>query len=307
MSESEIKKFKLEGKEGVNLLNSFEFVKVLNENNLSKLMIILALKKNQSENNNAVIIFEKPHFAQDDINSLLALNSQFEMDIQNDIYNKFKIFPLYPYNNIQVQLIYPATEQHIQKYSVQEMFFVSETIEDYNNLTLKFIEQTQLNLNWVYNILEHKKESERIIFEDPDPVNGFILLPDMKWDGQVDNLYALVIVHQKDILSLRSLTGQHLPLLENLRNKCYTALEEKFGIKREKVRAYVHYQPSFYHFHVHFSHIKYQSPAMPDRNIPLSQVINNLALFPDYYQKSTLEMVIRKNEKLYDLYKHKFE
>ncbi|RMZ93330.1 m7 diphosphatase, partial [Brachionus plicatilis] len=131
MSEGEIKKFKLEGKEGVNLLNSFDT----------------------------------------DINSLLALNSQFEMDIQNDIYNKFKIFPLYPYNNIQVQLIYPATEQHIQKYSVQEMFFVSETIEDYNNLTLKFIEQTQLNLNWVYNILEHKKESERIIFEDPEPVD----------------------------------------------------------------------------------------------------------------------------------------
>ncbi len=37
-------------------------------------------------------------------------------------------------------------------------------------------------LQWVYNILEKKQESERIVFEDPDPETGFILLPDMKWD-----------------------------------------------------------------------------------------------------------------------------
>lgn len=307
-SNSDQKKIKLDVQKDVNLLNSFNFVKVLNENNLNKLMIILAERKDDnSENKNAVIIFEKPHFGIDEITSFLTINSQYEIDIQNDIYNKFKIYPLYPFNNIQIQLIYPATEQHIQKYSMQEMFFVSETIDDYKNLTLNFINQTQLNLNWVYNILEHKTESERIIYEDPDPINGFILLPDMKWDGKVDNLYALAIVHQKKILSLRSLTGEHISLLENIRNKCYAALEDKFGIKKEKIRAYVHYQPSFYHFHVHFSHIKHQSPAMPERNIPLSQLVNNLSLFPDYYQKSTLEMVIRRNEKLYDLYKHKFE
>ena len=35
---------------------------------------------------------------------------------------------------------------------------------------------------WVYNILEKKTESERIVYEDADPETGFILLPDMKWD-----------------------------------------------------------------------------------------------------------------------------
>jgi m7GpppX diphosphatase len=38
-------------------------------------------------------------------------------------------------------------------------------------------------LNWVYNILEKKKESESIICEDEDEQEGFMLLPD---------LYALV-------------------------------------------------------------------------------------------------------------------
>lgn len=31
----------------------------------------------------------------------------------------------------------------------------------------------------VYNILEHKAEVERIIYEDPDPVSGFLILPDL--------------------------------------------------------------------------------------------------------------------------------
>jgi len=34
----------------------------------------------------------------------------------------------------------------------------------------------------VHNILDKKKETERVLFEDPDPRDGFVLLPDMKWD-----------------------------------------------------------------------------------------------------------------------------
>ena len=37
----------------------------------------------------------------------------------------------------------------------------------------------------MYNGLEHKEEAERIIYEDPDPVTGFILAPDFKWSGDL--------------------------------------------------------------------------------------------------------------------------
>lgn len=75
-------------------------------------------------------------------------------------------------------------------------------------------------LQWVYNILEHKAETERIIFEDDDPKIGFILAPDLKWDGKIlEVLYLLAIVHQRDIKSLRDLTAKHLPLLTNIRDK----------------------------------------------------------------------------------------
>ena len=73
----------------------------------------------------------------------------------------------------------------------------------------------------MYNILEKKAEEERLVFEDPDPETGFVLLPDMKWDGkQVENLYLIAICHQRGIKSLRDLTEEHLPLLQNLETKC---------------------------------------------------------------------------------------
>jgi len=35
---------------------------------------------------------------------------------------------------------------------------------------------------WVFNILEKKAETDRIVYEDPDPHVGFVLLPDFKWN-----------------------------------------------------------------------------------------------------------------------------
>jgi m7GpppX diphosphatase len=160
----------------------------------------------------------------------------------------------------------------------------------------------------VFNILEHKSETERIIFEDEDAVNGFILVPDMKWDSRVvDNLYVLAIVHARNIRSLRDLNGDHVALLENVRDKCWQAIEAKFNVKKDKLRCYIHYQPSFYHLHVHFSHIKFQAGGMPERNHSLHNVIENIKIDPDYYKKATLEFIVKKNEKLYDLFKHKIE
>lgn len=115
---------------------------------------------------------------------------------------------------------------------------------------------------WVYNILEHKKEVERIIFEDPCKELGFILLPDFKWDGKnPETFYAIAIVHQLDLKSLRSLTAEHLPLLRNIQTKGIAAIKEKYNLDETQLRIYVHYQPSFYHLHVHFTYLKYEAPG----------------------------------------------
>lgn len=40
------------------------------------------------------------------------------------------------------------------------------------------------SFHWVYNILDKKAEADRIVFENPDPSDGFVLIPDLKWNQQ---------------------------------------------------------------------------------------------------------------------------
>jgi len=78
---------------------------------------------------------------------------------------------------------------------------------------------------WVYNILEKRSEQERIIFEDPDVKTGFILVPDMKWDGkQLEDLYVVALVQDRSLHSIRSLTAQHILLLKNIKTKALVCI-----------------------------------------------------------------------------------
>ncbi len=73
----------------------------------------------------------------------------------------------------------------------------------------------------MHNILDHKSEVDRIVSEDTDPSLGFVLLPDLKWDGKdLKSLYLLALVRLTNVKSLRDLTDEHLPLLKNLYEKC---------------------------------------------------------------------------------------
>lgn len=53
---------------------------------------------------------------------------------------------------------------------------------------------------------------------NPCEKEGFILVPDLKWDGLTkETLYLLAIVRQRGIKSLRDLDETHLPLLKRIR------------------------------------------------------------------------------------------
>lgn len=88
-------------------------------------------------------------------------------------------------------------------------------------------------------------------------------MPDLKWDGKtVETFYAIAIVHQLNLKSLRSLTAEHLPLLRNIQSKGVAAIHEKYELNETQLRIYLHYQPSFYHLHVHFTYLKHEAPGI---------------------------------------------
>ncbi|RLN88984.1 hypothetical protein BBJ28_00023024, partial [Nothophytophthora sp. Chile5] len=204
----------------------------------------------------AVVVIQTAPLNAGSLAQLLAGLSLHEI-LLNDIYSTYQGDVPRDIKPFKINVIYPATEGHVRKHTDQKFHMVVETKEAYRKITKPHIESIPAEkLEWVYNILGH--EVERIIFEDPHPRTGFVLLPDFKWSdpSNVESLYCLAIVHDRSLRSLRDLNGSHLKLLRNIRNASLEVLSEKFGVRASSVRMYVHYQPTYYHLHVHFSHVK---------------------------------------------------
>ncbi|XP_055522643.1 m7GpppX diphosphatase-like [Wyeomyia smithii] len=189
------------------------------------------------------------------------------------------------------------TERHIVR---QQRYLVGETAQDYQTVTLPHIQKDQLSLEWLYNILEHWKEKDRIVFEDPSEEIGFILLPDLEWDGKtLEQLYLLALVRQRGIKSLRDLNATHLPLMKNIQTRGIEAIKTRYGINADQLRIYIHYQPTFYHLHVHFTYLKHDPPGIYcEKSHLLTSVIGNVELLPDHYRKVTLSCVLSETDKL---------
>ncbi|KAM6969887.1 m7GpppX diphosphatase [Aplochiton taeniatus] len=226
--------------------------------------------------------------------------SKLKLEMKNDIYSTYQLRPPVHLNEIKTTVVCPATEKHIKKYLRQESFLVKETGEDYHSITLPYIQNQSFSVQWVYNILEKKAEADRIVYEDPDRDVGFVLLPDFKWDQkQLDDLYLIAIVHRRDIKSLRDLTSQHLPLLRNIANKGEATILKRYGVPASKLRVYLHYQPSYYHLHVHFTALSYEAPGCGvERAHLLSDVVQNLQADPQYYSKRSLSFPLRADDGL---------
>ncbi|PAV64380.1 hypothetical protein WR25_07554 isoform F [Diploscapter pachys] len=234
-----------------------------------------------------ILLLNKSPFSEDQsVISEWIKQARLKEISKNDIYGCYSIQVPVEFNLINSQLIYPATEKHVQKYRAEEKIVIRETPEDYEQITKIYIEKYQMNLQWVYNILEKKAEAERVFYEEACSEFGWILANDIKWDGVTkENLYCLAIINRHDVRSIRDLRGSDVDFLEKLRDKSLKVIQDKYDVPANQLRAYFHYQPSFYHLHVHFVNIKYDAPGqLVYAAVSIEDVINNLRMASDYYQ-----------------------
>ena len=247
----------------------------------------------------AVLKLERAGWSDAAISGLLVPSTAVDKSFSNDVYSKYSA----ERGGVVADLTCPATDKHVSKATHHPMVLVEETAEGYAAVTRPFIEAIPPSrLQWVYNILEKKAEAERLIYEDADAEVGFVLMPDLKWDGADSNAcYCLAIVHRHDVRSLRDLTAAHLPMLRGVLEKGRQAVKGKYGIPADKLRVFVHYQPSYYHFHVHFVHVEAHAggQAIGKAHL-LSDVITNLELCPGYYQRATLAYTLSEGDPLYN-------
>jgi len=230
--------------------------------------------------------------------------SKMNFIVQNDIYGNYEQVIPAELNGIKSTLIYPANEKLIIKYKRQDRYLIVETGEDYKSITLPHILESKLSVQWVYNCLDHKSEQDRLLFEDLDEHNGFQLYPDLKWNGEtMENLYCRAIVLRRGIKSVRDLTGDDIPMLENVMTKSKKVLKERYGLNPAQLKAYFHYQPSYYHLHMHLVRFGYDAPGGSMYSIPVDVAIGNLRIAGDYYKRATLPFVGKALDPLCQKYK----
>lgn len=170
--------------------------------------------------------------------------------------------------DVKVNLIYPCTDAHVKKYSKQGVRLVAETPELYRDVVRPYMQSKREHgrLDWVANIIEGRKEVDDIIYrtrlgEAGD--EGFLLLPDLNWDrSTLEALHLLALVERRDMWSLRDLRKKHIPWLERMRARLVSATVSTYpSIQPDQLKLYVHYQPTYYHFHVHVVHVALEAGA----------------------------------------------
>ncbi|XP_007945423.1 m7GpppX diphosphatase [Orycteropus afer afer] len=286
--------------------SGFRVQKVLRESARDKI-IFLHGKVNEAsgdgDGEDAVVILEKTPFKVEQVAQLLTGSPELQLQFSNDIYSTYHLFPPRQLSDVKTTVVYPATEKHLQKYLRQDLRLIRETGDDYKNITLPHLESQSLSIQWVYNVLEKKAEADRIVFENPDPSNGFVLIPDLKWNQQqLDDLYLIAICHRRGIKSLRDLTSEHLPLLRNILREGQEAILQRYQVKGDRLRVYLHYLPSYYHLHVHFTALGFEAPGSGvERAHLLADVIENLECNPKHYQQRTLTFALRTDDPLFQL------
>ncbi|BGP56018.1 hypothetical protein JCM8202_005162 [Rhodotorula sphaerocarpa] len=247
------------------LLETFVFERILSEDARAVLAYVLGSAKPAGATAPVpcILKLEKTPYAPGEVEALTSSTAWSRIDTvtANDIYSTSLAWfvPGRSTADVQVSSICPATEKHIKKYSVQVSRLVRETPAVYEQVVKPYIDSIPPSaISWVYNILDGTAEAENVLYRDDDPEQGFVLTPDLKWDQKtMSALYLLVLTQDRSIRSLRDLRSRHLPLLRNIREQCERAARERYGIDAGELRFFVHYQPTYYHFHVHIVHLSY--------------------------------------------------
>mmetsp|Transcript_6728 Transcript_6728/g.13965 ORF Transcript_6728/g.13965 Transcript_6728/m.13965 type:complete len:436 (+) Transcript_6728:142-1449(+) len=215
-----------------------------------------------------------------------------------------------------VELISPATPYQISR-AMPSLghTLIQETPSLYKNVVQPFIQNVidSGSISWIQNLIEVKKEKERLLVNHEE----FIINIDTKWRSHPPplttpreewlnhpstvDLYCLGIVKASGIATLRDLRQKHVPLLKSMAEEGLSAIKRVYGVDNDQVRIFIHYQPQFYHFHIHFTRLENEVGCSVERGHLVSDVIQNLEMDDEYYCKRIISYKLLKGSPLENL------
>jgi m7GpppX diphosphatase len=148
-----------------------------------------------------------------------------------------------PPPDFKLNLIYPCTQKHINKYEAQGLRVVTETPAIYTLYVRPYMQRQREKgtLDWVFNIIEGRAEQEDVMYRETGD-EGFLLAPDLNWDRKtMGSLHLLGLVERRDIWSVRDLKKANVEWLKHMREKMVDATVKLYtGIERDQLKLYVH-------------------------------------------------------------------
>lgn len=331
--------------EKLQTLRGFKVSKILNDGKDSSFGNVVAVLgtfpglMEEEEEESVVVKLSRPPIPLDDLDQLAdAITlyermpySGMEYGYYHGVVNNSSETFFAPY--LSVDVLYPGClkdeskeakakllAKHISRNQAQRPVIFRENPKTYEKAHLPYIEAIPTSaIGWVHKILNKEKELERLLFDDDDLNDGFLLNTDPKWTTHPDpkttpkeqwmnhpstrELYCLGLCHRKDVRSLRDLRAAHLPMLRAMAKKGREVIKNTYGLANESLRIFVHYPPQFYHFHVHFTNVSVEHGVSAERAHLLDDVIENIERDSEHYAKRSITCRMGENDELWRRFK----
>jgi len=165
-----------------------------------------------------------------------------------------------------------------------------------SDMMQEFIRGEIIRKQWIYKIIAGEKEQENVLYR----CDEFVILPDTDVTMDPATLNWLVVCTDKTLTSMRCLRGEHIPMLQAMKEQIADCIPGTFGTPM----VYFHYPPSVWQLHLHIAAPcnVLQTTSCMQRVCFLEDVICNLTIDPDYYCKATLTYILPSNHDLTQLY-----
>lgn len=242
------------------------------------------------------------------VQTLCSAATALRPALHNDVYGQFAATLPPALAGADVVVIHPASAVDIAKYTQQARHVVVETPAFYAAVTAPAVRALPPSrLQWVWNILDGTAEADRVLYRTDaatPPDEAFVIVPELNGDvADLRTLHCIALVQRRDVVCLRDLRRTHLPLLRRLWREGRAAVARACGCPASRLRAYVHYHPSFFHLHVHYGLTDEAISAVADRAHLLPEIIDNLERYgDDYYPSKTLTITVGEAEPLWSAF-----
>lgn len=161
-------------------------------------------------------------------------------------------------------------------------------VDDYQEYLLFMEANAEKDCMWIYNIMDRIENQDRILLSTDE----FILITDKSMDlTNINTFHLLAFPNDKTLRSIRDLTAENIPLLNQMVSDGKKYIMENFNINFDEIETHFHYRPGVMLLHIHFELTNNKKYRKPLREHNVLGVVENLSIDSDYYKKVNIQYI----------------